>query len=110
MAVQPGDRSWQTSRYIRVNPDINREPPDLDAKDKISELQKSVAHILGAHRSKLKLEEIVFRLIASTFYFEKGHVTKNRMEGTATINGGHTYSSNHTVISNAISRDASMSV
>ncbi|KAJ4295420.1 hypothetical protein N0V90_007432 [Kalmusia sp. IMI 367209] len=87
MVIQPGERLQQGSRYVRINPDINREPPPLDAKIELDQLQKEVSQVLTTHRHRLELELVVFRLIASTFYFEKEQVTRNRMEGTATVTG-----------------------
>jgi len=86
MVAPPGDRS--RNRYVRINPDIKHGPPALDAKDDLNELQNDVARVLGTYSNRLKLEQVVFRLIASTFYFEKGPVTRNRMEWTATVTGG----------------------
>ncbi|KAF2792920.1 FabD/lysophospholipase-like protein [Melanomma pulvis-pyrius CBS 109.77] len=77
----------ERSRYMRINPDIKRPPPQLDAKEEIEKLQADVARAVLSHGAELELEEVVFRLIASSFYFDKGKATRSRTGGTATVSG-----------------------
>ena len=91
MTVKSDENPAQEDRYVRINPDIEREPPALDAKETIEKLQNLVSHVLTGYESKLQLEQIVFCLVASTFYYEKEHVTRNRMERTATVTGEPAY-------------------
>ncbi|KAF2735206.1 hypothetical protein EJ04DRAFT_576300 [Polyplosphaeria fusca] len=74
-------------RYIRVNPDIGRPPPQLDAKDEVERLQLDVFRSLSEPEMQLELEDIVFRLVASCFYFDRTHATRDRSRGTATVTG-----------------------
>jgi hypothetical protein len=74
-------------RYIRMNPDIGRTPPQLDAKGEVGRLQLDVAQYLEEPEARTKLEEIVFRLVASSFYFERIHATRDMSRGTARVRG-----------------------
>lgn len=84
VAVDHKDRS----RYMRINPDIKRPPPSLDDKGEVNKLQADVIRALTMnHRARLQIEEVVFRLVASSFYFDKGKATRSRSGGTATVTG-----------------------
>lgn len=85
----------ERNRYIRINPDIGHPPPQLDAKDEVDQLQADVSRAIMDYRSQLQLEEIGFRLIASSFYFDKGPATRNRTAGTATVPGRYTNNDYH---------------
>lgn len=74
-------------RYIRVNPDIGRTPPQLDAVGEVEQLQLDVARYLKEPDSMAMLEDIVFRLVASSFYFERTHATRDMSRGTAKVRG-----------------------
>jgi hypothetical protein len=74
-------------RYIRVNPDIGRPPPRLDARDDIAELQRDVNFSLRTGDTRLMLRTIVHRLIASSFYFERTHAIRNDVGKTITVTG-----------------------
>jgi hypothetical protein len=77
----------ERNRYIRINPDIGHTPPQLDAKEEVDQLQADVSRATMKYRSQLELESIGFRLIASSFYFDKGPATRSRTGGTATVPG-----------------------
>lgn len=79
--------SEDSRRYIRVNPDIGRSPPRLDAVGEIELLQSDVARYLKEPEATTKLEDIVFRLVASSFYFERTHATRDMSRGTAKVRG-----------------------
>lgn len=74
-------------RYIRINPDIGRDPPQLDAKGEVGQLQLDVAQYLEGAEARIKLEDVVFRLVASSFYFERTHATRDVSRGTAKVRG-----------------------
>lgn len=59
------------SRYIRLNPDLGEEPPALDDKAQMRSLQATVAKLFKTPEYELMTERIAYRLIASSFYFEK---------------------------------------
>lgn len=87
---------------MRINPDIKRPPPQLDAKEEIERLQADVARAVLIYDAELELEEVVFRLIASSFYFDKGKATRSRTGGTATVSGKYSKGANRH-LSNLIS-------
>lgn len=74
-------------RYIRVNPDIGRDPPPIDAVSELEKLQFDVARSLEEPEAMTRLEDIVFRLVASSVYFERTHVTRDMSNGTAKVTG-----------------------
>ena len=61
----------EKSRYQRINPDIGRDPPELDDKKQIDQLQLDVKSYFHIFENKLIADDVALRLIASTFYFEK---------------------------------------
>ncbi|KAK3658833.1 hypothetical protein LTR56_001704 [Elasticomyces elasticus] len=82
------DRIWSTfmmdmevntglrRRYQRINVDLGKDPPELDAVDQVEDLQATVAYRLKTvPEYKVQLGEIAHQLVASSFYFEKapGH-------------------------------------
>ncbi|KAF2475025.1 uncharacterized protein BDR25DRAFT_280671 [Lindgomyces ingoldianus] len=87
VAIQQNNSREEGSRYIRINPDIGRQPPPLDAKGEVEKLQSDISRTMVSHESQCKVEEVVFRLVASSFYFDKGKATRNRTGGTATVSG-----------------------
>ena len=60
------------SRYIRLNLDLWREPPHMDEKDKLAELQDLGTRLLKTDEYRSTIERIAHMLVASTFYFSKG--------------------------------------
>ncbi|KAH7084592.1 hypothetical protein FB567DRAFT_445911, partial [Paraphoma chrysanthemicola] len=74
-------------RYVRINPDIGRTPPSIDAKGELQGLQVAVAQYLEEPEGRNKLEDIVFRLVASSFYFERTHATRDMSRGAARVRG-----------------------
>ena len=64
----------QAHRLVRINPDIGIEPPALDAKDKVQELQERVKEVLGKNSAqKDTVEKVSRQLVASSFYAEVRH-------------------------------------
>ncbi len=57
------------SRYIRINPDIGEDPPKLDAKDQIRQLQSDTKRALKRTRMATKIKHVAHRLVASSFFF-----------------------------------------
>jgi hypothetical protein len=57
------------SRYIRINPDIGENPPEMDAKDQIKQLQNDTRRELRQTRMKEEIKHVAHRLVASSFYF-----------------------------------------
>ena len=61
----------QGSRFVRLNLDLSREPPQMDEKEKLAELQISGAQLLKTDEYGGVVEKIAHMLVASTFYFSK---------------------------------------
>ena len=80
-------RQGQESRFIRVNLDLGREPPHMDEKAKLSELQDSGNRLLKTDKYTSIIEKIAHMLVASTFYFAKGGFWYNEDSGTWTCTG-----------------------
>jgi patatin-like phospholipase/acyl hydrolase len=74
-------------RYIRINPEIGRTPPRLDDVNEIDRLQLDVSRYLGEPRAMADVEDIVFRLVASSFYLELTDATRNISQGVAKVRG-----------------------
>jgi hypothetical protein len=69
---------WATpdsGRYIRLNPDLKKAPPPLDAKNELDKLQKLVQQQLKTLEMTRKVQDVAHRLIASCFFFSKTNVT-----------------------------------
>ena len=67
------------SRMHRINPYLGRDPPEMDDKDCVPELSKTVAHDLQNKRSlRNKVREAACALAASSFYFEVKDVLSER--------------------------------
>jgi hypothetical protein len=68
-----GDK-WETEeakRYIRLNPDLGKDPPPMDAKEEMVNMQLQVQKQLKAGRNIILVQQIAHRLIASSFYLQK---------------------------------------
>ncbi|ETI24750.1 hypothetical protein G647_04120 [Cladophialophora carrionii CBS 160.54] len=75
------DRRWasvlDTERHIsgqlyRINPDLQMDPPELDAVDKVEELAKLLPRLLIEDGSlQGRIQEVACALVASSFFFEK---------------------------------------
>lgn len=74
------------SRCIRVNMDLGKDPPPLDAKQELSNLQSQVIQLLRTREYQNIIEQIAHRLVASTFYFIKDSVGPNE-NGTLHCSG-----------------------
>ena len=62
-------------RFIRLNPDLHRDPPSLDAKDEVKELQEYVQKQLKLRDLYAQIQDVAHRLIASSFFFHKTSVS-----------------------------------
>ena len=80
-------RQGQGSRFIRVNLDLAREPPHMDEKDKLAELQDLGTRLLKTDEYRSVIEKIAHMLVASTFYFSKERFWYNEDSGTWTCTG-----------------------
>ena len=73
-------RGDDLSRYVRVNLDLQEDPPKIDDKSQLAELQALSTRLLKTDYQNL-IETIAHKLVASTFYFEKESVTHNVVSG-----------------------------
>jgi len=65
------DRSEARSRrFIRFNPDLDREPPAPDSRSEMESLQANVRKRLQAPERLAALRNVAHRLVASSFYFD----------------------------------------
>lgn len=60
-----------SNRYLRLNPDLRREPPALDETSQMLPLQEHVQNLFKTPEYELTAERIAYRLVASSFYFTK---------------------------------------
>lgn len=57
-------------RFIRFNPDLDREPPAADSKSELLSLQINVRKRLQTAHRQAALRNVAHRLVASSFYLE----------------------------------------
>lgn len=57
-------------RFIRFNPDLDREPPSADNKSEMISLQSNVRKRLQTAHRQAALRNVAHRLVASSFYLE----------------------------------------
>jgi hypothetical protein len=69
--IRPGS-DGTPRQYIRLNPEINFPVPRLDDIRSVPKLQAAVKDVLS--RNKTLLRDIAYRLVASTFFFEKDQI------------------------------------
>ena len=72
------------SKYIRINPQLNEDPPRLDDVERMSYIQDVVREMLI---SDDKIQKVALRLIASSFYFEKSQSVDVTSDGKVQIRG-----------------------
>lgn len=75
------------TRFIRVNLDLWREPPRLDEKQKLADLQALGTRLLKTDEYRIIIEKIAHMLVASTFYFVKDRFWYNEDSATWTCIG-----------------------
>jgi hypothetical protein len=75
-------------RFVRFNPDLDREPPPADSKSDLLSLQVNVRKRLQTAHRQAALRNVAHRLVASAFYFElqsKATAEKTEQVCTGTI-------------------------
>jgi hypothetical protein len=60
--------STTEDRYVRVNPNINYKPPDMDAINHLESLRNDTKAALNRERSTIR--NIARTLISTSFYFD----------------------------------------
>jgi hypothetical protein len=81
--------SKESQRYIRVNPKLEFVPK-LDDKAELGQLQRDTIEALKSGKVKSKLQAIAFRLVASTFYYERLSAPKADVTGVHSCSGNVT--------------------
>lgn len=69
-----GDEEFKT-RYRRINPNIEEEPPQLDEVKKLPHLRRRMQQIVKYGEFQNQTREIARQLVASSFYVEVLHLT-----------------------------------
>jgi len=82
--IRPGS-DGTPRQYIRMNPDLSFPVPHLDDLDCLSTLRMEVRDIM--QRNKEWLSDVAYRLVASTFFFEKDNVFIREGENQFTCKG-----------------------
>lgn len=68
------EASTVSQRYIRVNPDLQRVVPRLDAKEQLKDLQQWTISFMETPSMRKTILNVSHRLVASSFYFDKSGV------------------------------------
>ncbi|KAL9047302.1 MAG: hypothetical protein Q9214_000088 [Letrouitia sp. 1 TL-2023] len=65
-------------RFIRLNPKLTEDLPELDDVDRMREIQEVVRDMMGVDS---KIETLAAQLVATTFYFEKSKIIELEPNG-----------------------------
>ena len=74
-------------RYVRVNPNLSRDPPHLDEVNELKRLQEEARSSLKTPDSLAQLERIAHVLVASTFYYERTAAPRSEMGNVYSCSG-----------------------
>lgn len=92
------EKTWQTymrvlqppstyrPRFIRLNPRLTEDLPELDDVDRMREIQEAVRDVISV---ECKIDTLAAQLVATSFYFEKSKVVELepiRVECKGTLN------------------------
>ncbi len=72
------------AKYIRLNPQLNEDPPRLDEVESMPYIQDVVREMSNSDN---RIQKVALRLIASSFYFEKSQSVEVASNGTVQIKG-----------------------
>lgn len=67
------------SRYVRLNPKLLEDPPDLDEFDRLSYIQTVVR---GQMAESPEIKKVARQLVATSFFFEKSEAAKIQLDGS----------------------------
>ncbi|OTA56311.1 FabD/lysophospholipase-like protein [Hypoxylon sp. EC38] len=68
-----------TSRYIRISPELNIRAPRFDDIQRLDEVEREAEEVLQQNMAEIK--EVAHRLVASAFFFEKDDSVKQTPSG-----------------------------
>ena len=87
-----GDEEFKT-RYRRINPNIEEDPPQLDEVKKLLPLRRRMQQIVKYGEFQNQSREIARQLVASSFYVEVLHLTlPTKQQGLGTFISGLSFS------------------
>lgn len=72
--IRPGSEGTPR-QYIRANPELSFPVPALDDVESVPKLRHEVQKIMKKPKNKEWLRDMAYRLVASTFFFEKDHIS-----------------------------------
>lgn len=81
-----GDEEFKT-RYRRINPNIEEDPPRLDEVKKLHHLRQRMQQIVKYGEFQNQTREIARQLVASSFYVEVVHLPTNLQDLGTFISG-----------------------
>jgi hypothetical protein len=58
-------------RYVRINPDIGREPPRMDEVKDMGRLIQDARRALKGSKARAEITRVTHILVASSFYYER---------------------------------------
>ena len=73
-----GSPAQDKCRYVRLNPELEVQPPKLDEVDKLQHLEETTRHRIGGDQS---LKRLARRLLATCFYFDVYGETREGSDG-----------------------------
>ena len=76
--------SSHRAKYVRLNPQLNEDPPRFDEVERMPYIQEKVREMSG---SDSRIQKLALRMIASSFYFEKSQAVELATNGTVHIKG-----------------------
>lgn len=80
---RPSDKN--TSRYIRLNHELDEQPPKMDEVDQMQYLEEVARYRFGGDQS---IKMLARRLVATSFYFEvTGEVREDACDGYLEVDG-----------------------
>ena len=74
------------AKYIRLNPQLDEDPPRLDDVESMSYIQDVVREMPSLES---RIQKVALRLIASSFYFEKTQSAELASDGSVQIRGAY---------------------
>ncbi|KAF2689243.1 hypothetical protein K458DRAFT_357870 [Lentithecium fluviatile CBS 122367] len=74
-------------RYIRINPDLSCDPPNLDDLKEMEDLQAKAQRSLESPDSLAHLESVALILVASCFYYERTTVPRSEKDNMYSCSG-----------------------
>lgn len=74
----------QRYRYVRINPQLNNDPPRMDDVSRLTFIQEEARKIV---QSDDKIQKLADQLIASSFYFENYHSGEVMYKGSVRCKG-----------------------